>query len=297
MAPVDLHGIFPPIATPFLDGKVAYDQLAANVEKWGRTGIHGFVVLGSNGEFVYLSEEEKRRVVETVARSAPAGELVIAGTGCESTEETLRLTRDCAERGAQAALVITPHFFGGRMSDAALARHYTSVADHSPIPIILYNVPKFTHLSLTASQVARLAEHPNIIGIKDSAGNVAQLGEYLNHVPDDFSVLVGTAGVLFAGLSLGCAGGILALANIAPAPCVRIFQRVRQGRFAEARNLQLEMIPVNKAITATYGVAGLKAALDLLGYFGGDPRLPLLPLNDPEKSEIRNILRHARLLP
>jgi 4-hydroxy-2-oxoglutarate aldolase len=297
MAPIDLQGIFPPIATPFLNGKVTHDHLAANVEKWGRTGIHGFVVLGSNGEFVYLSEEEKRRVVETVSRSTPAERLVIAGTGCESTQETLRLTRDCAELGAQAALVITPHFFGGRMNEAALERHYTTIADHSPIPIILYNVPKFTGLNMSAALVARLAEHPNIIGIKDSAGNVAQLGEYLNHVAEDFSVLVGTACVLLAGLSLGCAGGILALANIAPEPCVAIFNRVREGRFEKARTLQLEMIPVNKAITATYGVAGLKAALDLLGYFGGDPRPPLLPSTDAEKSKIRNILECAGLLP
>ncbi len=297
VASVTLHGIFPPIATPFLDGTVAYDRLAANVEKWGRTGIHGFVVLGSNGEFVYLSEKEKRRVVETVARSAPTAKPVIAGTGCESTEETLRLTRDCAKLGAQAALVITPYFFGGRMHEAALERHYRTIADDAPVPIILYNVPKFTHLNITAPLVARLAEHPNIIGIKDSAGNVAQLGEYLNHVPGDFSVLVGTASVLFAGLSLGCAGGILALANIAPAQCVSIFEQVRQGRFEKARPLQREMIPVNKAITATYGVAGLKAALDLLGYFGGDPRPPLLPSTDAEKAEIRNILQHAGLLP
>ncbi len=296
MAPIDLHGIYPPIATPFCNGKVAYDQLAANVEKWGRTGIHGFVALGSNGEFVYLSEEETRRVVDTVARSAPAGKAVIAGTGCESTAETLRLTRDCAERGAQAALVITPHFFGGRMNEAALERHYTSIADHSPVPIILYNVPKFTNLNLTVSLVSRLSRHPNIIGIKDSAGNVAQLGEYLNHVAEDFSVLVGTAGVLFAGLSLGCAGGILALANIAPEPCVTIFNGVREGRFEEARTLQLEMIPVNKAITATYGVAGLKAALELLGFFGGDPRPPLLPSTKAEREEIRSILKGAGLL-
>ncbi len=296
MADVELQGIFPPIATPFIDGKVAYDQLAANVEKWGRTGIRGFVVLGSNGEFVHLSEEERRRVVETVSRATPAGKLVIAGTGCESTAETLRLTRDCAERGAQAALVMTPHFFGGRMSEAALERHYRTLAGDAPVPIILYNVPKFTNLNLSAPLVARLAGHPNIIGIKDSAGNVAQLGEYLNHVPPDFRVLVGTAGVLFAGLSLGCAGGILALANIAPEPCVRLYDQVRQGRFQSARELQLQMIPVNKAITTTYGVAGLKAALDLLGYFGGDPRLPLLPVTDAEKWEIQEILQRAGLL-
>jgi 4-hydroxy-2-oxoglutarate aldolase len=296
MAEINLHGIFPPITTPFINGKVAYDKLEANVERWSLTGITGFVVLGSNGEFVYLSEKEKREVVETVARSSPDEKQIIVGTGCESTEETLLLTKDCAERGARAALVITPHFFGGKMSEGALERHYRIVADHSPIPIILYNVPKFTHLNLSATIVSKLAHHPNIVGIKDSAGNVNQLGEYLNHVEGDFKVLVGTAGVLFGGLTLGCAGGILALANVAPEPCVKIFDHVQEGRLEEARALQLKMIPVNKAVTATYGIGGLKAAMDMLGYFGGEPRLPLLPSTEAEKSEIRKILHNARLL-
>ena len=296
MTDLDLKGVFPPIATPFIQGKVAYDKLEANVERWGRTGIKGFVVLGSNGESVYLSEEEKRRVVETVARTAPPGMLIIAGTGCESTEETLRLTRDCAERGAGAALVITPHFFAGKMSEDALKRHYRALADHSSIPVILYNVPKFTHLNLSASIVSSLAEHPNITGIKDSAGNVSQLGEFLNHVPEDFSVLVGTAGVLFGGLTLGCEGGILALANVAPEQCVKIFDLVRGEHFEEAGRLQLKMIPVNKAVTATYGIGGLKAAMDMLGYFGGDPRPPLPPSTEMEKSEIRELLNNAGLL-
>lgn len=296
MDEINLRGIFPPIATPFIDGKVAHDKLEANVEKWGLTGIKGFVVLGSNGEFVYLSEEEKRAVVDTVVRSSAGEMTIIAGTGCESTEETLRLTRDCAERGARAALVITPHFFGGKMSEGALERHYRVVADHSPIPIILYNVPKFTHLNLTANTVSRLAHHPNIVGIKDSAGNVNQLGQYLNHVEKGFSVLVGTAGVLFAGLTLGCVGGILALANVAPKPCVEIFDLVQEGRLEEAKAVQLRMLSVNDAITATYGIGGLKAAMDLLGYFGGEPRLPLLPSTEGEKSEIRKILNEAGLL-
>ena len=296
MAEINLHGIFPPITTPFIDGKIAYDKLEANVERWSMTGIKGFVVLGSNGESVYLSEDEKREVVETVARSSPGEMQIIAGTGCESTKETLRLSRDCAERGAHAALVITPHFFGGKMSEEALERHYRVVADQSPIPIILYNVPKFTHLNLTANIISSLAHHPNIIGIKDSAGNVNQLGDFLNHVEGDFSVLVGAAGVLYSGLTLGCSGGILALANVAPEPCVKIFDLVQEGRFEEARALQLMMIPVNKAVTATYGIGGLKAAMDMLSYFGGEPRLPLLPSTEAEKSEIRKILNKAGLL-
>jgi 4-hydroxy-2-oxoglutarate aldolase len=296
MAKIDLHGVFPPITTPFIDGKVAYDKLASNVEKWSRTGLKGFVVLGSNGEYVYLSEEEKRTVVDTVVQSATEEMLIIAGTGCESTAETLRLTEDCARLGAHAALVVTPHYYAGRMREAALMKHFSELADHSPIPILLYNVPKFTHINMAADFVTRLSEHPKIVGLKDSSGNVIQLGEILNEVAKDFNVLVGTAGVLFSGLTLGCVGGISALANVAPEACVKIFDLVKVGDLDAARELQLKMIPVNQAVTVVYGVPGLKAALDMRGYFGGDPRLPLLPSSEQERSEMEAILKKADLL-
>lgn len=297
MTQLDLHGIFPPITTPFINGKVACDKLASNVERWNRAGLKGFVVLGSNGEYVSLSEEEKRTVVDTVVQSVSKEMLVIAGTGCESTAETLRLTEDCAKLGAHAALVVTPHYYGGRMNEAALVKHYSAVADQSPLPILLYNVPKFTHINMAADLVTRLSEHPNIIGLKDSSGNVIQLGEILNAVAKDFNVMVGTAGVLFSGLTIGCVGGINALANVAPKQCVAILDMVKTGDLEAARELQLKMIPVNQAVTAVYGVPGLKAALDMRGYFGGDPRLPLMASSDRERSEIEAILKKADLLP
>jgi 4-hydroxy-2-oxoglutarate aldolase len=296
MAKIDLNGIFPPIPTPFVDGEVAYDKLAANIEKWSQTGLKGLVVMGSNGEYVYLSAEEKRKLVEKTVALTPDPMLVIAGTGCESTKETLELTRDCADRGVHAALVVTPHYYAGKMNDAALFAYFTAVADQSPIPILLYNVPKFTHVNMSWRLVSQLSSHPNIVGIKDSTGSVIQLGEFANHVAGDFSLLVGTAGALFGGLSLGCAGGVLALANVAPQHCVEIHRLVKEGHFAEAKELQLNMIPVNQAVTATYGVPGLKAAMDMLGYFGGDPRPPLLPSSDKDKAEIREILVKAGLL-
>jgi len=296
MSQIDLNGIFPPVTTPFIDDSVAYDKLASNIGKWSRTGLKGFVVLGSNGEYVSLSEEEKRKVVATVVEAAPEHMSVIAGTGCESTKETIRLTADCAALGAHAALVVTPHYYGGKMNAATLVKHFTAVADSSPIPIILYNVPKFTHVNLTVNVVARLSRHANIIGIKDSTGNVIQLGEFLNLVEADFSLLVGTAGALFGGLTLGCAGGVLALANVAPQNCVKIHELIQKGEFEAAKEIQLKMIPVNQAVTATYGVSGLKTALDLLGYFGGEPRLPLLRSSDEEKSTIVEILKKADLL-
>ena len=296
MAQIDLNGTFPPVTTPFLDDKVAYDKLASNVEKYGRTGLKGIVVLGSNGEYVSLSEEEKRKVVETVVQATPDHMSVIAGTGCESTRETIRLTADCAALGAHAALVVTPHYFGGKMSDAALIKHFTTVADSSPIPILLYNVPQFTHVNLTVNVVAQLSGHPNIIGVKDSTGNVIQLGEFIHQVDPDFSILVGTASALYGALTLGCVGGVLALANITPETCVKIHGLVQEGDFKAAQQIQLKMIPVNKAVTAIYGIAGLKTALDMLGYFGGEPRAPLLPSSDEAKTAIENILKQAGLL-
>jgi 4-hydroxy-2-oxoglutarate aldolase len=296
MTELNLNGIFPPIPTPFVNEKLAYDKLAANNERWNRAGLKGYVVLGSNGEYVSLSEEEKRTVVDTVVKSAADEMLVIAGTGCESTAETIRLTEDCAKLGADAALVVTPHYYGSRMNDAALVQYFSSVADQSPIPILLYNVPKFTHINMTADLIAQLSGHLNIIGLKDSAGNVIQLGEIINAVAKDFNVMVGTAGVLFSGLTLGCVGGINALANVAPEQCVTILDQVKKGSIDAARDLQLRMIPVNQAVTAVYGVPGLKAAMDMLGYFGGDPRMPLLPSSKHERSEIKAILKKAELL-
>jgi 4-hydroxy-2-oxoglutarate aldolase len=296
MSELNLQGVFPPITTPFVDGRVAHNKLADNIEKWCTTGLKGFVALGSNGEYVYLSGEEKRAVVETAAKAAPDDKLIIAGTGCESTQETIKLTNDCARLGARAALVITPHYYGGRMSDAALISHFTTVADNTAIPVLLYNVPKFTHISMTAGVVSRLAKHPNIVGLKESSGNVNLLGQYINNVGDDFQVMVGTAGVLFGGITIGCTGGILALANVAPRECVEIYDLAMAGKFEEARQLQLKMIAPNNAVTAIYGVPGLKAAMDMLGYFGGEPRSPLLSASEKEKQEIRQILIKADLL-
>jgi len=296
MPAIDIRGVYPPIPTPFLNsGEIAFDELETNVQKWSRTGLHGFVALGSNGEYVYLSREEKIQVVETVVRAAPGNLPVIAGTGCESTRETLDLTQACAAAGARAALVITPHYYGVRMSETALSAYYKTVADHSPIPILLYNVPKFTHVVISVELVVHLSRHPNIIGIKDSSGGVDRLGVFVDRCEPGFRVLVGTAGAFFAGLALGCAGGILALANLAPSACLDIYHHVQAGRIEDARRVQLGMLPVNQAVTERFGVPGLKAALDMTGYFGGRPRPPLLPSTEPERAAIRRVLTAAGL--
>jgi len=290
-----LEGIYPPIVTPFLSEDIAHSFLTENVEKLNKSGIKGFVVLGSNGENVFLSEEEKIEVIKTVIQSASKDMMIIVGSGCESTRETVHLTNIMAEIGAHAALIVTPCYYGSKMNEEALIQYYSTVADKSEIPILLYNVPKFTGVNISAETLSILSNHPNIVGIKDSSGNVNQLGQYLNQVDPDFNVLVGTAGALLGAITLGCKGGILALANIVPEKCVKIYQLLQEGKIKKARELQLQMIPVNNAITAQYGISGLKYAMDLLGYQGGEVRSPLLPTKSEEQEEIRKILSKAKL--
>ncbi len=288
---ISLRGVFPPIPTPFDGaGEVFYPALVGNLERWNRYDLAGYVVLGSNGEVVYLSEREKLRILDTARPAIPADKLMIAGTGCESTRETIDLTRQAAQAGADAALVITPHYFGGKMTPEALLQHFQAVAEASPVPVILYNVPKFTHVDMDAPTIARAAQHPNVVGIKDSGGNITKLGDIVRLAPTDFQVLAGSAGFFFAGLALGAVGGVLALANVAPQQSIDIYQLFQAGRWDEAAALQRRMIPVNAAVTARFGVAGLKAALDMLGYYGGPVRSPLLELGEGERQTLGGIL-------
>lgn len=292
-----LDGVYPPIPTPFTaEGDVALDKLRQNMERWNRTGIAGYVVLGSNGEFVFLNEQEKLEVVRTVRERAAEGKFVLAGTGCEGTIETIKLTKKAAEVGADAAVLITPSYYRGKMDDAALQYHYESVADASPIPVILYNMPANTGVDMSAGLVVKLAQHPNIIAIKDSSGNVVKLGDIIRQVSPDFQVFAGSAGFLYPAMVLGGVGGVLALANIAPEVCVDIYTFAREGRHDEARQLQLRMIPANAAVTAGFGIAGLKAACDMVGLYGGPTRGPLRPLNEQQQAGLRNTLKAAGIL-
>lgn len=288
---LDLSGIFPPIPTPFdRAGEVALDALAENIGRWNQTDLSGYVVLGSNGEAAYLTEGEKLRVLEAARRVIPTDRLLIAGTGCESLRQTMVLTRQAADIGADAALVITPNFYDSDMTSDSLIRFYAAVADASSIPIVLYNVPKFTHVDMPAATIARAAAHANIIGIKDSGGNITKLGDIVRLTPPGFQVLAGSAGFLFASLALGAVGGVVALANIAPQQAIDIISYFEVGQWDKAADLQRTMIPVNAAVTSSFGVAGLKAALDMLGYYGGPVRAPLLDLGEGDRKALRQIL-------
>ncbi|QQS37692.1 MAG: dihydrodipicolinate synthase family protein [Ignavibacteriales bacterium] len=291
-----IKGIYPPLATPFINGEVAYDKLQFNISKYNSTGLSGYVVFGSNGESVFLSDEEKIKIVSTVKASASNDKKIIAGTGSESIRETIRLTNAAADEGADYALVLTPSYYKSSMDHQAMIDYFNSVADSIKIPLIIYNVPKFTGICIEPRTVSQLALHSNIAGLKNSYEDIAHTAEIIKNTPEDFTTLIGTASVLYPGLALGCKGGILALANIAVDECISIYKNYINGNYNEAKNIQLRILELNKAVTARFGVAGLKAALDMLGYFGGEPMKPLRRLNEVQFKELKEILIRAELL-
>jgi 4-hydroxy-2-oxoglutarate aldolase len=292
-----LAGAYSPIPTPFnTKGAIVYDKLAENIAKWSNTSLAGLLVLGSNGEFTYLSDEEKLEVLKTARQGIPKDKLFIAGTGCDSTSATIKLTEQAAAIGADAAMAITPSYYPSKMDNHALQHHYLELAERSPLPLLLYNMPANTGVDISAETVVELSQHPNIVGIKDSSGNVVKLGEIIRAASPDFNVLAGSASFLYPALTLGSVGGIMALANIAPEQCYRIYQYTRNQQHEEARQLQLKMIPVNIAVTAKFGVPGLKMALDWVGYYGGPPRSPLSPLNKAQQTKLRATLIEGGIL-
>ncbi len=293
---LELKGIMPPIATPFINDEIAFDKLAKNISKWNRTNLSGYVVFGSNGESAFLTREEKLKLIEAVKESKSSDKKLIAGTGSDSIKETISLSNEAAKRGADAALILTPSYYKSQMKAEAFIKYFTAVADEITIPILIYNVPKFTGVNIEPETVAKLSEHSNIIGIKNSDENIAHLSEIIHLTPKNFTTIVGTASILFAGLCAGAAGGILALANIAPDKCVRIVDLFNKGKLDEAKNLQMTLLAANKAVTAKYGVPGLKAAMDITGYFGGMPRSPLSTVTEDQQKDIISILKKSQIL-
>jgi 4-hydroxy-2-oxoglutarate aldolase len=284
-------GIYTPIVTPFDEKEqIDYARMKHNLDRWARTALDGIVVLGSNGEFAYLTAGEKLELVEFVINNFTREKKIIVGTGCETTGETIDLSIKVAELGADAVLVLPPNYYKGSMKDEILYRHYVEVADSSPVPVMIYNMPKNTGINLSSSLVARLAEHPNIVGIKDTSGNIVQLSELVRDTGDDFAVFAGNAGYLLPALSIGVKGGTLALANILPDDCCRLVSLFKEGRMEEAKQLQLRLLEPNNLVTVKLGIPALKAALDMLGYQGGIPRRPLRPLSDEEKEVVKNAL-------
>ena len=286
-----LHGIFPPITTPFSsDGALALDRLRENISRYNRTRLAGYVVVGSTGESVFLDRDEVERVWATAREAAAPEKILIAGTGVESTAETIARTNRAAALGYQAALVKTPHYFKPQMTPRVELEHFRRVADAARIPVLIYSVPQFTGLAVEADVVARLAEHPNIIGIKESSGNVQRVAEIIQATPPTFQTLVGSATTLYPSLVLGAVGGILAIACALPELCVELYEASRAGDSERARALQHRLLPPTIKCVAELGIPGLKYAMDRLGYYGGPPRPPLLPLDDAQKRSAGEVI-------
>jgi 4-hydroxy-2-oxoglutarate aldolase len=288
---VDLSGIFPALTTPFAnDGSVSLPDLKHNIQRYNGTDLAGYVVLGSTGESVLLRQAEMDGILVMVKESAGKGKKLIAGTGAESTLETIERTKRAAELGYHAALVKTPHYYKPVYKPEVLIAHYRRVADESPIPVLLYSVPQFTGIALESPEVVALSEHSNIIGIKDSSGNVQRVGEMIAGVPSAFQVLVGAAATIYPSLMMGARGCILALACALPEKCVALFELVHHGHHEKARELQAVLVRASKAIVSESGIAGLKHVMDLRGYRGGLPRLPLLPLQSEQKTRLSEFI-------
>ena len=290
------RGIFASLTTPFVKGEISPEKFKENIRKYNDFDLAGYVVLGSAGECVYLSDDESEKLLEAVKETAVTGRKIVAGTASESTKITLELTNKMAAFGIDAALIRTPSYFTPSMTCDVLKKHYLSIADKAKVPIMIYNVPQYTGVSVDIPLIVELSHHPHIMGLKDSSGNLIFASELIAQVDPSFAILLGAGGILLSGLIMGASGGILSLASVAPGECATIYRLYQEGRIEEARKLQINLIPVNKAITKTLGIAGLKYALDLLGYYGGDPRSPLLPLDENKKEEMKDIIKKSGLM-
>lgn len=290
-----LQGIYPPITTPFENQEIAFTHLAENIRRWNEFDLAGYVLLGSNGENVMLSDVESFEIIETAIKYIPEKKEIIIGASRESTWATIDFIKQASHLGGNAALVVSPHYYKSQMNPKVVQNFFLAVADNSPLPIIIYNVPKFTALEMSAESVAILAQHPNIIGMKDSSANITFQQVLMGMNFPEFKLLTGSANTLMPSITVGACGGILALANIAPQICINIYQLTVQNKLAEARNLQQGVIRLNQLTTTEYGIGGLKYAMDQIGLFGGEPRSPLSVPSDEGKREIQQELKKLSL--
>src|SRR5712692_10271512 len=291
---INYHGIFLPVTTPFAaDEEFDRRGLTENFKKWNATGITGYVILGSTGERVHCDEREYVQVIEAARRAVPKEFAFIVGAGQQSIRGTIREIARAARAGAEAVLMITPHYYRAAISQDTLASHYTAVADASSIPIILYSMPDLTGIKIEPETAARLSAHENIVGIKDSSADLTKLAETVRLVPDDFAVMIGNGTVFCDALRAGARGGILAVGCVVPQLCVEIFRAVQEGDIDRASALQALLTPLAAAVTKTYGIGGLKAALEMVGFIGGTVRAPLPQLGEEARAEITRLLDEA----
>jgi 4-hydroxy-2-oxoglutarate aldolase len=298
MSNINLNGIFPPVTTPFNEnGDVDFEALSSNIARYNQDDLAGYVALGSNGEVVHLSNEERVRVIETIKRGAKSDHTIIAGVNELSTRAAIEAARAAADSGADAALVVTPYYYKGSMTQEAFARHFNEVADHSPLPVLIYNVPANTGVVIESATIAKLGSHQNIIGVKDSAGNMGAISETIRRSASGFAVMVGNGGILFPALMMGAVGAVLAVACAAPRACVELYQAVKAGDHQRGRELQNRIGPLSHIVTAGFGVPGLKAAMEMVGLAGGPPRAPLVALSGSDRERIKAVIRETGLFP
>jgi 4-hydroxy-tetrahydrodipicolinate synthase len=289
----DLKGIIPPLVTPFDEaGAVRYDFFERNVDKYLESGIEGFLVCGSTGESVYLEHSEKLKLTELARKTIPSSKMLLAGTGSESTRATIELTKEMADRGADAVLVKNPFYYKSQMSFDVYMAHYTAVADASPVPLIVYNVPVFTGVPLESRLVIELAKHPNIRGMKDSSGDVKLISETVwNSDQRTFSVVAGMGATLLHTMTAGARGGIVALVCAAPGAMLDLYRAYVSGDHKKADAIQRVIAPAANAVTSKHGISGLKYAMELEGFQPGIARRPLLPIKTAQQEDLQQIFR------
>ncbi len=289
------EGIFAALTTPFQNGELAPDLFVANLNSYNQTSLSGFVVLGSTGEAVLLGEKEAEILVTLARKNISPGKKLIAGASRESVQEAVNFINHLADLGAEAALVKPPYYYKSKMNREAVRAFFLAVADKSKIPLLIYHIPQNTGIPLDSELIIELAKHPRIIGLKDSSGNLATVGEVVPSVKSDFCFLTGAGSILLPSLMMGACGAILAVATVIPEICCRIYKLFLEGKYQEAMEWQLKIIPLNRALTQTFGISAIKYALDLIGLYGGEPRLPLLPLSVEEKQQIYSLLKSLGL--
>ena len=293
-----LHGVFAPVVTTFYreSGEVDVASFAANIRAHLTAGMSGIVVTGSTGEAALLDNDERSALTDAAREMVPRDKALLIGTGAESTRTCLRLTRDAASRGADAVLVVAPHYYGSAMNDAALRAHYLRVADASPVPVVLYSIPKYMHFPLSAALVAELAQHPNVIGIKDSSGNLEILEGYVRAQSDSFTVITGNATTFHGALEAGARAGILAAALFAPTLSLDVYEACQRGDESAATAAQSRLAPLGSKIVGDLGVPGVKAAMDQVGLAGGPVRAPLTALNEEQLAAVAQLMQSAELV-
>jgi dihydrodipicolinate synthase/N-acetylneuraminate lyase len=294
---LNLRGVFAPVVTTFgnRDETVDLDAFATNLRAYTAAGLTGAVVCGSTGEAALLDEEERRSLIERARQELSGDAMLIVGTGAESTRQCIQRCRVAKEHGAHAVLVVAPHYYASVMTPPALEAHYRRVADESPLPVLLYNIPKYMHFALEPDLVARLSTHENIVGMKDSAGDLARLAGYVQSQRDDFTVLTGHGGSFHEALELGVRGGILAVALFAAELTLDIYERHGADDRDASAESQRAATPLASEIVGRMGVAGVKAALDRVGLRGGRVRAPLLPLGPEDEARVDALLRDSRV--